>query len=93
MNQENADLDDLGDVCDTDDDNDGIPDDSDFCPYDAENDRDHDEICGNEDKLQDRPLHRKMKMEMASGMPVTPHHLSNTGWRLRMLMQLSVPWR
>jgi hypothetical protein len=49
MNQENADLDELGDVCDTDDDNDGTPDDSDFCPYDAANDPDHDEICGNAD--------------------------------------------
>ena len=48
-NQENADLDDLGDACDTDDDNDSIPDDSDSCPFDAENDRDHDAICGNED--------------------------------------------
>jgi hypothetical protein len=49
MNQENADSDDLGDVCDPDDDNDDIPDVIDFCPYDADNDRDHDGICGNTD--------------------------------------------
>jgi len=49
MNQENNDLDDLGDACDTDDDNDGISDDRDTCPYDPENDSDNDGSCGDAD--------------------------------------------
>jgi len=49
LNQENFDQDSEGDVCDSDDDNDGIPDGSDTCPYDADNDGDGDGICGNLD--------------------------------------------
>ena len=62
MNQENNDQDELGDVCDPDDDNDGICDPgisdvscsgTDDCPYDPDNDIDNDIVCGDTDNCPD----------------------------------------
>ena len=76
--QQNYDLDDVGDVCDPDDDNDGIcdPGESDpSCsgsensrPYDSENDSDEDEdICGDIDNCPDEPNPNQEDTDLGGG--------------------------